>query len=212
MENLLTIILTSLITAVFTVIVSWIVYKLTTARDKQEELERRARFLAIRVVCALDPFVSQCTSFVYDRGVLDVEGTKRPNEPEPTVTLPDNVDWRAIKPDLMYRILSFPNAIEAAQISISVVAVHIYGPPDYEEIFDERIIQFGKLGTSALELATELRKTYNIPMCDYGDWAPKEIFATQVAKAEKNKADRESRQAQFISDQMRDADRSEIAG
>jgi hypothetical protein len=174
----------------------------TGAAARQEEIDRHARYLAMRVVCVLDPFIRECVEVVHDSGLLDNEGVMEPRMPDPMLTFPDDVDWRSVQPDLMYRILGFPNELEIAKQAISWVVDQISGPPDYTEFFQERVIRYGKLGLAAVALADDLRRVYGIPPRDYGDWHPKEVIEEQVVETEKKKAEAEARQAQHTREMM----------
>lgn len=51
----------------------------------------------------------------------------------------------------MYRILGLPIEINIARHSIAFIAGHVTVPPDYDEVFEERTYQYGKLGLKALK-------------------------------------------------------------
>ena len=106
---------------------------------------------------------------------------------DPTLSFPEDVDWKSIKPKLMYRILSLPNQLDMAQKIVAFQATMIAGPPDYEEYFEERAIQYGQLGLDALALADDISETYGIPQWDYGNSHPKDRLkkAIEVAKKER---------------------------
>ena len=60
----------------------------------------------------------------------------------------------------MYRILSFPNQVEdGREYSYRPWANWPY-PPDYDEYFEERRLQFSELGLIAAQLASDLRTAY----------------------------------------------------
>jgi hypothetical protein len=155
-------------------------------------MERHARYLAIRVVCILDKFQDHCVDVVRDDGT-DFQG-KRNAEVylEAQVALPESplfpadVDWKSIKPDLMYRILSLHSQVEGARRSIASTA-EFTSPPDFEEFFKERRYQYSKLGLTAAELAWELRKTYTIADRDCGDWNPVEHLKHHKSRIEKER-------------------------
>ncbi len=158
---------------------------------RRDELDRNARYLAIRVVCNLDPFVSQCCDVVNDEGEENLAGETHPGVDSPTISLPVDVDWKSIRPDLMYRVLSFPNEVEIAKQAVSFIANELSGPPDYSEFFEERIVQYGQLGLAALELAAKIRRAYEIPERDFGEWHPKDTLQRAIAKV--NEARKQSR-------------------
>ena len=203
MEDWQLILLTAVVTTLGTVLVTFVGHRMTTSKDSRAERDRHARYLAIRVVCVLDPFVSECCNVVQDSGMPDHKGTFRPRFDDPEISFPDDVDWRSIAPNLMYRILGFGNEIEVARQSIAFADDEIAFPLFYDDYFDARIIGYGQLGLAALSLADDLRNSYGIPVRDYGDWNPRTMLESKVAEAKKRKTESESRQA-ASSDEMMD--------
>jgi len=116
----------------------------------------------------------------------------------PDLILPEDVDWRAIDTDLMYRILGMPNEIAVADQCISFVGSEISAPPDHSEYFWERSIRYGRLGLSAQKLADDLRARHGIPFQELKDWNPREKLELRLSKIEKQKADGEARQAELM--------------
>lgn len=189
---------TIVITVIGTLGVTYFGHWLSLSKDKelrQDELDRHARYLAIRVVCTLDPFVSECCDVVLDGGLSDQEGDMHPRVEDPTLSLPEDVDWKSVKPDLMYQILGFPNELDIARQTIGWVANEIAGPPDHGEYFEERTIQYGQLGLVAYALADEIRETHNIPQRDTGNWHPKKTLENALAQAKKEQEVSRSQQA-----------------
>jgi hypothetical protein len=131
---------TILFVTVATALLAWAgIYfssRLGLSKDKRlrkEELDRHARYLAIRVVFRLDPFISGCTDVVNDSGLDDREGITHPNADEPSITFPDDVDWKSIDANLMYCVLRFgqrrvhrPARREPADVVGFVVAVELF--------------------------------------------------------------------------------------
>jgi hypothetical protein len=152
-------------------------------KQRRDEQERHAHYLGIRVVCRLDPFVIECCDFVSDSGVEDAEGITHAQLSPPKLELPEDVDWKSISVDLMYRILSLPNDLESARRSIEFVGNEIAGPPDYEEYYEEKAIEFGQLGLTTITLCDDIRKAYGIPQRQYENWHPKELLEKAIAKA-----------------------------
>lgn len=192
------ILLTALVTTVGTAIVSYFGHLWTVRSDSKAERERHARYLAIRVITSLDTFVNECGDVVYDDGLSDHEGVTHPREATPTLTLPEDVDWRSVDPDFMYRCLGLPNEIASHDKAISWVVDQIAGPPDYEEFFTERKLRYGQLGLRALKLADDLRVRYKVPARDTEGWNPKDTLEGKVKEAEKEKADEADRQARMF--------------
>ncbi|MHA6642735.1 hypothetical protein [Mesorhizobium sp. A623] len=141
--------------------------------------------MAIRVVCMLDPFVMGCCDVAAaDTGVPDAEGEIRPDAEEPTLIFPADVDWRSVGSDMMYRILTLPNEIESAKQTIQFAGDMVAFPPDYDDWFQERTFQYGKLGLSALDLAIDLRAKYSLPLRDYNRYDPRDLLEGVVLKEE----------------------------
>ncbi|MBA8822029.1 hypothetical protein BRY73_19140 [Ochrobactrum sp. P6BS-III] len=142
--------------------------------DKEDERRKHGQYLAARVVCELDPFVEKCLNVTADNGEPDwqQEGEYVCSVQSPDLLLPDDVDWKSIPHDLMYRILSLQNQIEYSERVISSV-FEIDSPPNYDQGFRERQFQYAKIGTLALDIATDLRKTFDLPFPDYDAWDPR---------------------------------------
>ena len=136
--------------------------------------DRHAQYLATRVVCALDSYVEACTEVVADDGLCEGQ-TNAQGCLEPQVRLPpapefsQDLDWQSIDPGLMYRLLSLPNEVGAANRIISSTWDAI-GPPDYD--FEGRQYQYALLGLVAHALTQELRGKYGLPAQRLGEWNP----------------------------------------
>jgi hypothetical protein len=192
------------LTALVTTVGTWFVtrYQLqqeaqAQAKIRKEELDRHGRYLAIRVVCALDTFVNGCGDAVYDDGMMGNDGETVPRESTPNLVFPNDVDWKSVDPDLMYRALSLPNEITSADKAIDWVVGQVSGPPDYREFFTERILRYGQLGLSALKLADDLRSRYGIPARNADSWNPRETLEKKVKEAEEEKAEDEAESARM---------------
>ncbi|MYK04193.1 MAG: hypothetical protein F4030_04270 [Gammaproteobacteria bacterium] len=159
------------------------------------ENKRRARYLAIRMVCDLDQLLDICTNIVGDDGLCC--GQKNANDYlEPQVSLPkglplpDDVDWRSIDHALMYKILALPSRIEHYNQAIAFAAEHSF-PPDYDEVFEERQYRYACLGLDVANLTQELRSKYGIPTREVGEWDPEQYLKDEKSKIDKRREDRE---------------------
>jgi hypothetical protein len=173
---------------------------LTLVRDiwaDRRTRSRSARYLAIRVVCLLDKYVEHCAEVATDDGLCqgqrDPEGCLRaqvspPDSPE----FPQDVDWKSINPELMYRLLSLPNEADAAARRVNAMW-EFADPPDFDEFFEERQDQYGKLGLAAFALTQEIRKKYRIPPQDFGEWNPVEHLTKARAQVEEDRRKRRER-------------------
>lgn len=136
-----------------------------------------AEYLAVRVVSLLDGFLEKCADIVGDDGLShnerDSDDLKSPQISTPQLDFESlKVDWKSIPPGLMYEVLSLPNRITAANQHIDKIIEYNYDPPDFDELFEERQIQFGEIGLLAASLADRLRAMYSVPDRDYLHWDP----------------------------------------
>ena len=150
---------------------------LQTYLVNEQTTKKNARYLAIRVVCILDKFTEDCADVVNDDGLSfgqrTKEGSLEPQVKAPGAPIyPEDVDWKSIDHELMYRILSLPSEVETADRIISSTT-DIATPPDYEEWFEERRFWYSKYGLVALALSEQLSKEYDISPKKYNDWNPK---------------------------------------
>ena len=173
--------------AVYGLIGIFVGVALIWAKDSWSERvarNRRARYLAMRVVCILDEYVNRCTEVAMDNGQRNKDGyletqIARPSPP----SYPSDVDWNSIKHELMYRLLSLPSRAEAANWIVESASENAF-PPDYEEVYEKRHYQYAKLGLAAIGLAQEIRRTYGIPGEELGDWNPIEYLEKVKAGVE----------------------------
>ena len=142
-----------------------------------------ARYLAVRVSCQLDHFISGCFEVVCDNGVEDQQGCLVTNSKTPTIDL-DGIDgkWQSMRFDLMYRILDLPNRLNYAKEVISIAAEYGDGAPDYRDAFRARQYQYALLGIEANEIAETLRSKYSMPKKCYETWKPLETFIEKKAE------------------------------
>lgn len=175
--------------------ISWV----QTYWFNNHEKEKSAKYLAIRVVCILDKYMEDCAGVIRDRGVPHILRVKEQlSGPQPTAqapntpVFPDDIDWKSIDHDLMYKILSFPADIEAGN-NIAQHAYELAKAPNYEDFFDERAFWHAKFGLIACSLIEELCKKYAIPMKTYNSWDPKADFMESLQKFEKLRIDRMKR-------------------
>ncbi|MEW8682123.1 MAG: hypothetical protein AB2536_09480 [Candidatus Thiodiazotropha endolucinida] len=167
-----------------------------------EATKKSAEYLAIRVVSVLDGFTEQCADVVGDDGLsngqVGPDGCREVQVSTPNLSVEKlDVDWKSIPSNLMYEILSLPNRVSAADQKISSVWEYVAGPPDYEELFEERQIQYGELGLKAASLSDELRNLYGIPPREYRDWNPVDFITEGVARATAERNERLARAARF---------------
>lgn len=113
---------------------------------------------------------------------------------------PEDVDWKSIGHDLMYRLLAMPAEVEEADQAIEFVGSVVAFPPDYDEFFEERSYQYGRIGLKASALADELRKIYRIPQRERGDWNPLEKLSEAIKEVEEVRQRRADSTATLMAD------------
>jgi hypothetical protein len=178
--------------------ISWLQMYLAEKRA----IRKNARYLAIRVICVLDKYLEDCADVVRDDGLCYGQRTKEGYlEPQVKVpgppVLPSDVDWRSIDHELMYKILSLPSDVEAAERIISA-ANNIAMPPDFEEWFDERAFWYAKFGLAAYKLSKRLSDKYGIKMKTYSEWNPVEELEFRFDATQKRREKRMKSHSNFI--------------
>lgn len=175
---------------------------LTLLRDNWSERrsrERHARYLAIRVVIALDRYVESCADVATDDGLSqgqpNTDGYLEEQVALPSApTFPEDLDWKSIDHGLAYRLLSLSNEAAAANRTISFASENAF-PPDFEEFFEERQYQYAKLGLAAFALTQALREKYDIHPQKLGGWNPVEHLTKAKDQVEEYRRDRAQRLA-----------------
>lgn len=140
--------------------------------------KKNAGYLAIRIVCVLNKYLEECLEVVKDDGLsygqrnangyLEAQ-VKAPGPP----AYPEDVDWKSIDHELMYKILSLPSKVKVAESIIKGVA-EFSVPPDFEDWFEERAYWYCQFGLTAYKLVDELCTKYEIKKMTYHEWDPLE--------------------------------------
>jgi hypothetical protein len=151
---------------------------LTVAKDwwfQRRENRKDAEYLAIQVSCALEQYVGRCADVVGDDGLSygqpDENGYRRIQVATPTFN-PEllKVEWKSLPANLMYEVLDFPYKAEVANQSVVGTFEYEATPPDFDEGFEERQLQFANLGIAASKLAAKLREHVGLPAKCVGAW------------------------------------------
>ena len=180
---------------------------LREARQEQKTQKKEATYLAVRVTCILDEYVNKCVEVVQDDGTdnmgFPLHTDKGQEHYPPTVKLPDppqfpnDVDWKSIDADLMYRILTMPNTVNEANNYLKFIRSEYAHFPDYTEVHEARWGEYAKIGLEGIAIADVLRETYQLPDKDYtkrhDDWNPQGLFKEKIAIVEKRQKENEAR-------------------
>ncbi len=164
---------------------------LTVAKDwwlQRRTNQKDAEYLSIQVSCALEKYAARCAEVVADDGLCegrpDEDGYCRPQVSPPKFE-PESlkVEWKSLPANLMYEVLDFPNKAEVAIQRVDGV-FEFATPPDFDEGFEERQLQFATLGIAASKLAAKLRKHIKLPARSTDDWDPVQFMEEQQSAIE----------------------------
>lgn len=175
---------------------------LQTQWVNKQTTKKNARYLAIRLVCILDNFMEGCIDVIKDDGLSnvqpDIDGCLVAQIPSPHISVyPNDVDWKSIDHNLMYKILSLPSEVEMAKRMVAE-AFKISEPPNFEQFFNERRFWYSYLGLVALWLSQQLTKRYNIQSKNYNNWNPEEELKIEHEKAAQEREQQVQKAAQFV--------------
>lgn len=177
---------------------------LTTAKDvflDRRNQKRLATYAAIRIVCVFDDFIEGCLAVATDEGEYQIESHGE-EEREISVGAPQlqpfaqDIDWKALDPEISYQVLSFQRGINEAQRSIAFVFDMISGPPDYNEGFEERQFYYAQLGIQALSITNALRRKHGLSPRTYAEeWDPAKRLPEIRSSVEQARTTRAKRRA-----------------
>lgn len=174
------------------VIVGSIVPWLQSLHSAKNERDKHAHYLAIRVIIALRQYTYACWLVAVDDGLnqgeRDIDGCLVPQAKDPgPIVYPNDIEWKSIDAQLAYDLLSLQLDAESADRSIAAAIEFTDGPPDYEDIFEERHSQYSKIGLKVIDLENRLCKKFEIPLEDKNsNWSPLEDFNNAIKKVEQN--------------------------
>jgi hypothetical protein len=179
---------------------------LTTLKDVylQARKDRKTlQYLAVQVGFALDDYVRGAVNVVCDDGLddgqRDEQGCLQPTAQYPVIR-PETfeVEWTSLPADLMHEVFDLPIRTKDAISAIGQVAEYGVGPPDYEDFFEERVIQFSSLGLHAATLADRIWDIAGLPSRRSAPgWDPIEELQARSARAKDRRVARESRRGKL---------------
>ncbi|MEQ2355467.1 hypothetical protein [Pseudoalteromonas piscicida] len=182
-EKLIILIIGSCLGFSFAILKDWI--------NERGRLKSEQYYLAIIVTAYLENFLSKCTEVVWDNGKVDAEGCRRVTAEQPELSLIDlDVNWKSLDKKLLYDLLMIPEKVHDAKLKVSEAIEYAYNPPDFDEIFDERKLQYSKVGLLVCSLIERLRNTCNLPEKEASKWSFEQVFnevKTEVETSIKNR-------------------------
>ena len=166
---------------------------------------KNARYLAVQVVGQLDRYVFACSEVVTDNGLSqgqrDAQGFLVAQVQTPKFNPESfNVEWRSIPVDLMYEILDLPYKAEVAAHIIEGASENS-NPPDFDDFFEERQLQYSELGLQAAAIANRLRKLAKLPERSVAHWDPIEWMKKYKSDIEKLRNERAKKWEQHFARQ-----------
>lgn len=183
---------------------------MTIAKDTVSAWRRSRKagsFSAVRLVSILREYADQCIDVVGDDGTSHGMPAGRTESgehyylaqvrlPDPP-NYPDEIAWRSLPNDLMFRVLSLPNRARLTDRYIEGVSEYVAFPPDYEEYFDARQEGYARLGleafTLAEELAEEFQFSFRVPKMFDAKWDPKAHLVEKVVEFDERRSKEEAR-------------------
>ncbi|MXU65922.1 hypothetical protein [Oceanomicrobium pacificus] len=153
------------------------------------ERKRNATYSAMRIVCELDHLVEICVAVVYDDGTEMGQLAGRMEDGQEyaiaqvdcpkELVFADDIVWKSLSGDLMYRALALPNRLQQANRNI-----YYWGRnaslPYLREYFEARQESYSALGLEALALADAFRQRFGMPNRSEPAWKtdrdPKTLF------------------------------------
>lgn len=127
---------------------------------------RMRRYSAIRIAVALETFAVQCNEVVWEtEASINSDGHigKEHGSIPAMGKYPNDIEWRLLDVELCAKILAFENEIELCRKNLSF-AIDVQ--PFREDIVQVVILETGKCGYRAWELAKTLRAMYKLPNFD----------------------------------------------
>lgn len=131
---------------------------------RRQDRKKHTAYLAIRVSAMLDRFVYAAGAIVSDSGTRTDDETFEPSTALATTAFEGlDVDWRAIAPDLSYRILGLQNDVERDMgflLRFSLADAMFEGE-GFRFFFRRKT--YARHGLRAADLSLELRKACGLP-------------------------------------------------
>jgi hypothetical protein len=171
---------------------------LTVAREwwfQSRKNRKDSEYLSILVSCELERYVACCAEVVGDDGLSEGRPDERGYctiqvETPKFEPLAFNVEWKSLPANLMHEILDFPYKAEVASRAVSAAFEYAATPPDFDEGFEERQLQYATLGIAASQLVAQLRKYAGLPARSVGEWDPVRYMEEQKAAIEVQRTER----------------------
>ena len=160
--------------AIYGVVVGVVLTWLGEFVRQRRTIKRRANYLAIRAVIALDAYVGKCAAaLASDPPFPDPNSNPDDNFELPEkFQIPDDVDWTSVSPAVAQRILEIPQRDAEAREAVSF----IWQVADGGAARDTRDEQFLEIAHDAGHIAAELRRCYSLVKAPPTEWDPVKVI------------------------------------
>lgn len=134
-------------------------------REKVEEQKKRrdAAFLALRLATTFEEYARSASTIIselqVDEATHGYDGNFTSKLPVLSELPTADEAWRDLPSSLQSKVLGFPQYVFSAQSSIYDFINYVGGP----EVHDHMRIECAKIGTRALDVAGELRTSFELP-------------------------------------------------
>lgn len=117
--------------------------------------------LALKALLLLDEFAVACHAAAFDTPEFDADDPDLffMHTDEPSLTLPDTVEWSALGSEIENELTRMPNA--ALNVSRALEHLQTLGQAD-QGFFDRRRVEYVKLGVAAFDLADRIESEFSI--------------------------------------------------
>ncbi|GAB0056032.1 hypothetical protein SIID45300_00331 [Candidatus Magnetaquicoccaceae bacterium FCR-1] len=163
------------ISRIFTIISTLLGSGITWGKEwhlQKRSQDRDAHYLAVRVICVLDQFASDCCAVACDDGIWDPQENPDPQgrlfekvkEPE-SILLPDDVNWKSIDNTILHKTLSLPFKLKRVKKLVNEQTEYAIYDDGYL-LFQTRQYEYACLGLDVIETTEKLKSIYKIPYSD----------------------------------------------
>lgn len=138
---------------------------------------KQAHYLAVRLIPILEQFLDGCYDVAVDDGTCQGrpasgDGVYIPQAKEPTLELPNDVDWKSIKKDLVEVIMKLP--VELYTINKNINVLEEFAEPDHSDLMFSRQINFAKYSLKVDKVISQLKTILGQKPIEYNEyWNPR---------------------------------------
>jgi len=184
------------------VIVGWLLAQLADMWKRRRERKAEAAFLGATALIQIERLIQGCAAVAGDDGTAFGRPAGRTDDGQeyyvPQTHTPElswdglKVEWKSVKPDLMYAILSLP--LELAEAKDYLQVVSDYDDPPYDSYIAARQLRFAELGVMAADLAASLRLATGLRARAVREWNPETFLRNRLEEFRDREEQRALRQ------------------